>query len=393
MTRQSRKSLHTTHVWPRPRSGSGWLCLACGLIFFTFASSFFATAQQDDLSNIQQQIAQTEQQKAAREARRNELFRRLQAQESEIAILSKEINQTNIAISQNRAQINDLQIQTEQYREAITVQRDLLGRQILSAYAAGDYDLAKVIFNQENVAELERMLTYYQFVYQDRKSTIDKFVQQINQLRESETALAQAQEQSMRLLARLEGQSIELSAQRLQRQKSIEALESQIQSDIVRIQQLKEDEERLTQAIAEAERLAADALALSGLSQVKGALIQPAQGKVMHQFGKRRQGQLKWKGMTINGEAGSPIFAIHTGKVIFADWLRGFGLVLVLEHGDGYMSVYGHNQAILKSVGDIVKRGETIALMGQSGGQIAPNLYFELRHKGVPLNPRLWLSP
>ena len=109
-------------------------------------------------------------------------------------------------------------------------------------------------------------------------------------------------------------------------------------------------------------------------------------------FGRIRQGQIKWKGIIIKGQLGSPIIAVHQGKVLYADWLRGFGLVTVVDHGDGYMSLYGHNQALLKQAGDNVDAGETIALLGQSGGQNYPNLYFEIRHKGQPVNPSSWLK-
>jgi septal ring factor EnvC (AmiA/AmiB activator) len=109
-------------------------------------------------------------------------------------------------------------------------------------------------------------------------------------------------------------------------------------------------------------------------------------------FGRFRQGQIKWKGVVINGTAGDSVIAIHQAKVLYSDWLRGFGLVTVLDHGNGFMSLYGHNQALLKQAGEAVQAGEAIALLGQSGGQSRPNLYFEIRHKGTPINPVSWLK-
>jgi septal ring factor EnvC (AmiA/AmiB activator) len=131
---------------------------------------------------------------------------------------------------------------------------------------------------------------------------------------------------------------------------------------------------------------------LEGLSKHQGKLLIPTKGKLRRLFGDRRQGQVRWKGVKIDGRAGSPVMAIHYAKVLYADWLRGFGLVTVLDHGDGYMSLYGHNQALLHQAGDYVEAGETIALVGQSGGQSKPNLYFEIRHKGKPINPTKWLK-
>lgn len=345
----------------------------------------------DDLSVIQQQLEATKQQKLAREKRRTALFTELKKQESRIAELALELNQTRIQITQNQFSINDLEIQRDQYAKRIDSQKSKLIQQIRSAHASGDYDLAKVIFNQQNVAEFERFLTYYQFVYQARKANIDEFRTLLTQISDVETDLKQKQDTLLRLGAKLEEQQIELSSEQFARQKSISALEAQIESDIARIQQLEEDELRLTQAIEEAARRQAS-VKLVGLKPVKGTLIQPAQGNKVNRFGRTRQGQLKWKGITITGQSGSNIKSVHSGKVVYADWLRGFGLVVVVDHGDGYMTVYGHNQALLKAPGDEVKRGEVIALMGQSGGQSRPNLYFELRHKGIPINPKNWFG-
>src|SRR5690606_38154206 len=108
-------------------------------------------------------------------------------------------------------------------------------------------------------------------------------------------------------------------------------------------------------------------------------------------FGTRRNGSVNWKGVLINGESGQPITAIAAGRVIYADWMRGFGLLLVLDHGNGFMSLYGHTQTILPQVGQVVSRGQTVALMGQSGGRSEPALYFELRVKGEAVNPTQWM--
>ena len=129
-----------------------------------------------------------------------------------------------------------------------------------------------------------------------------------------------------------------------------------------------------------------------GLAKLKGKLLKPADGRVRKLFGTKREGQIRWKGIIVEGNAGSNVIAIHHGKVLYADWLRGFGLVTVLDHGNGYMSLYGHNQALLHQAGDTVAAGEPIALVGQSGGQTSPNLYFEIRYKGDPVNPTQWIK-
>lgn len=349
-------------------------------------------AQQPNLDDIKQQIAETQKQKVARQQQRDEILTTLQNQEKKISAIAKELNQIKVAIANNNAQINAFEQEIVELKNALSIQREQLGKQIRSAFIAGDYDLAKMIFNQENIVELERMLTYYQYIYTDRKTAIEDFRQGIEDIQKVERALEVEQQQSLHLLDRLEGQSVELASEQFARQQLLNELQAQIDSDIARIERLQQDEQKLTQAIAEASSNQAVSESLLGLFNLKGGLEIPAKGQVLYQFGKRREGQLKWKGVLIKGNSGSPVTTVANGKVLFSDWLRGFGLVLVVDHGAGYMTVYGHNQALLKSVGELVNRGEIIALMGQSGGQNSPNLYFEVRHKGIPLNPKNWLA-
>lgn len=181
------------------------------------------------------------------------------------------------------------------------------------------------------------------------------------------------------------------------RKTTLKKINQTIASENQKIASLQADEKALKDAI-EAARLAAERAAreakisLDGLAKLKGKLKAPVDGRIRNLFGNRRQGQVRWKGIIIDGAEGDPVNSIAPGKVLYADWLRGFGLVSIIDHGDGYMSVYGHNQALLKQVGDEVRSGERIALVGRSGGQEYPNLYFEIRHKGKALNPRTWFN-
>ena len=139
--------------------------------------------------------------------------------------------------------------------------------------------------------------------------------------------------------------------------------------------------------MAEAARAAEN---LVGLSKLKRKLNWPVRGRIQHSFGTKKQGYLKWKGVFLSAPIGRQVKTVHSGTILFSDWLKGYGLVSVVDHGDGYMSLYGHNQALLKSVGDRVEAGEPIALIGQSGGQTQSGLYFEIRHAGKAMNPKLW---
>jgi septal ring factor EnvC (AmiA/AmiB activator) len=126
-------------------------------------------------------------------------------------------------------------------------------------------------------------------------------------------------------------------------------------------------------------------------SRLKGKLPWPVQGKLAARYGANRKAEsLTWRGVVIDAEEGREVKAIYNGRVVFADWMRGFGLLLIVDHGNGYMSLYGHNQSLYKNVGDVVRKGEAVATVGNSGGRETPGLYFEIRHNGVPDNPVLW---
>ena len=163
------------------------------------------------------------------------------------------------------------------------------------------------------------------------------------------------------------------------------------------LQQLLQDETRLTHLLEALRRalsdIPPDAGNLKAFSSLKGALHLPADGQIIHQFGDQRQnGKLQWQGMVIKAGAGTDVHAIYNGRVAFADWLRNFGWLIIIDHGDGYMSLYGHNEALYKDVGEWVEQNEVIATTGSSGGQQQSGLYFEIRQNGKPRNPRLWLG-
>ncbi|MDB2331609.1 peptidoglycan DD-metalloendopeptidase family protein, partial [Alteromonas sp.] len=181
------------------------------------------------------------------------------------------------------------------------------------------------------------------------------------------------------------------------RKNTLKKINRTIASESQRIAVLLENEKSLLDAI-EVARLAAlraaenAQISLNGLAKSKGKLTSPVEGRMRKLFGSRRQGQVRWKGVIFDGAEGDPVISIAPGRVLYADWLRGFGLVAIVDHGEGYMTVYGHNQALLKQAGDDIREGERLALVGRSGGQEYPNLYFEIRHKGKALNPSSWLD-
>lgn len=363
-------------------------------ISLTVGICALAIAQQsEELKDIQAQIKQKQQQIEKQLAEAKQLQQQLKAAELNIAQTVKNIERTRQELNSNQRQRKELVGQQASLKTQVKQQQQALANQLKSMYMVGENDFAKMLFNLEDASKMERSLSYYRYLTEARKKQIDAFRNLVIELREVSEQLLNKQHQLEVLEKEQTQQHIQLEQQQELRQVTLSKIEKQIDSEAAKIEQLQINEQALLKAIEEAERNAKQGpVKLTGLASLKGKLNLPTQGKMRNMFGRIRQGQIRWKGVLFNGNTGAPVRAVHAGRVLYADWLRGFGLVTVLNHGDGYMSLYGHNQALLKKVGDTVQSGETIALVGQSGGQSSPNLYFEIRHKGTPINPSQWLK-
>ncbi len=364
------------------------------IVLLCVVSSFQASSQQDQeqLQDLQQQIKQKQQELDKQLENAKRLQQQLKQDELRIAETAKALNSTQVNLENNVQQQKQLREEKASLTTKQQQQQSLLARQLRSAFTAGNYDYAKMLFNQQEAGKFERVITYYQYLNKARLEQIELFKSLVAQLLQVNADLVQKQQELETLQQTQKNQRQTLTSQQASRQGTLSSLEKSIDSDAAQIEQLQINEQALRKAISDAQRIASQRPEeLKGLENLQGKLLKPTKGRMRTLFGKRRQGQVRWKGVLFNGSAGNPVRAVHYGKVLFADWLRGFGLVTVLDHGEGYMSLYGHNQALLKQVGETVEAGETIALVGQSGGQSSPNLYFEIRHKGEAINPGKWL--
>ncbi len=374
-----------------------------GLMVFVISTvlstAVFAQDQRADLHDIQALIAQTKSQLAEKLEDSERIQQELKLAELEIAEAATQLNQTDQLLKQTSADINALKQEKAQTETRIQRQQSYLANQLKSAYMAGSYDYAKLLFNQDKAGTLERVLTYYQYLNKARQKQIDGFKTLIDTLESVTLELSNKQNDLQSLQKTQLAQSTKLRDRQQVRFEKLAALNKQIESDQVRVNRLEQQEKDLLSAIERAELAAQRAKAtsnldieLTGLTDKQGQLLLPTSGQVQRLFGKRRQGQVRWKGVVFQTSAGTPVSAVAEGQVLYADWLKGFGLVVIVDHGEGYMSVYGRNQAVLKNVGDAVLAGDTISLVGTSGGQARASLYFELRHKGKALNPSKWLK-
>jgi septal ring factor EnvC (AmiA/AmiB activator) len=373
------------------------------LLSLIATASITKKSHANDLESIQNLIKQTQAALTQNLEASERLQQELKLAELEIAKTATQLNQTDRSLTNTRLEMQKLEEERTRLRKGIEEQQALLANQLKSAYMAGDYDFAKMLFNQEDAGRFERVLTYYQYLNKARKSQIDEFRGIVQALESVELELRDKEVTLDQLLSAQKSQADKLRGQQQARHIKLQTLDTQIKTDTARVKTLQQEERSLLDAIEQAE-IAAQARAraqeevsenveivLNGLKSLKGKLDRPTAGKMRALFGKRRQGQVRWKGVIFTSEQGVPVQAVHDGKVLYADWLKGFGLVTIVDHGEGYMTVYGRNQALLKEPGQTVLAGETIGLVGNSGGQASTGLYFELRHKGKALNPSQWL--
>ncbi|MBO2635097.1 peptidoglycan DD-metalloendopeptidase family protein [Shewanella algae] len=358
--------------------------------FLVFSSQLQASnleRRQSELKALQSQI--TAQQNALRDTgkQREKLLQLLKKDEQAIADAARKANQTENALSDAEKRLSELKQRAAQLDKLKESQQQTLAKQLTSAYLAGNHDYSKMLLNQQDPATIERMLAYYDFLNKARMQAIE----QLKQTRQELSAVQQSEQQERNRLNKLvldqKAQSKRLNQEQDQRQQTLKELQRTISSKASELEQLQIEEASLKRVVEQALAAMRDSPSMDGLAKSRGSLNWPTKGRIKNSFGSQRSGNVRWKGVMLSAPEGQSISAIAAGKVIYADWLRGFGMVLVVDHGKGFMSLYGHAQALLKDTGDTVKAGEAVALVGRSGGQTEPGLYFEIRHKGQAVDP------
>jgi murein hydrolase activator len=342
------------------------------------------------LDSVHKAIDAQKQTIAKTNKKRVQLEARLKRDELAIAKAAKAVNKTSNNLTKTKAKITQLQRQKIQLIKQKQKQQQLLAQQLRAAYSNGDHDYLKLILNQEKPATIQRTLSYYQYFNQARIKEISQFEQTVQTL--AKVAIEhQAEAEKLTLLKQQQiNQQQQLKKSSKTRKNTLKQLGKQLLTNKQMLSKLQSEEENLAIELTKLQNMVDTELSLTGLDKLQHKLNWPVNGRLVKSFGNRKQGYLKWKGVLITAPVGQEVVTIHNGKVLFSDWLNGYGLVIVVDHGNGYMSLYGHNQALLKNVGDRVETGEPIALVGQSGGQNRSALYFEIRQDGKTVNPKIW---
>ncbi len=349
------------------------------------------------LVQLQQEIATLSEELRADLAQRSTLRDALRESEVAIGVVRREISDTQKKIDRNRQQLDSLRAQREELLVARGRQQELISGEIQTAYQMGKQAQLRVLLNQEDPATLARAMTYYDYFYQARLEHIARYleiVERINTLEPEIEGTMVALEANER---ELEIQRAELLTRQRQRQRELAQLNATIKTKDQRLQKLSLDQEELQRLLEVIEQAVAEMEVpdtYQAFPNARGQMPWPVEGRASNRYGARRGSgsKLRWQGLVIPAAEGSEVNAIHHGRVVFADWFRGSGLLLIIDHGDGYMSLYAHNQALLRDVGEWVSAGSAVATVGNSGGQAESALYFEIREGGKPTNPGPWLK-
>jgi len=376
---------------------SSCLVLLSSLLFINMSMAFEQNNNEKNkqqnsrkLNSVQQAIAKQESTIFKANKARTALEQQLKNDDLAIAKAAKAINNTKQQLATTKKKISRLSKEKQQLSAQKRTQERLLAKQLRSAYTTGQHDYLKLLLNQEQSEKIQRTISYYQYLNKARIEEIEKFKATIAQLMLVTTQHQEQVAQLQKLKENQQQQQLALKNNKTSRSKTLASLSKKLLSDKQKLAKLKNEEAHLTAALQKLTELIRKEIDLTGLSKLKRKLAWPVKGRLLRSFGSRKQGHLKWKGVLLGAPIGRQVQTIHNGTVLFSDWLKGYGLLTVIDHGDGYMSLYAHNQTLLKSVGDRVETGEPIALIGQSGGQYQAGLYFEIRHQGKAVNPKLW---
>lgn len=324
--------------------------------------------------------------------RRVRLQKEIETRDREVATASASVAAASAALGAAEAELDRLQRETGELRERQAQQARLIASHLSAAHRLAGEDFLKLILNQESPETFDRMIRYHRHFSAARAATLTEYQATLAELEANRARVSAQAEAAAALRTEQEARHQALVAERDARRTLIAELEAEAEDKAVERERLLADRKRLEDLLAELRRRA-QAQDGRSFAQRRGNLPWPVAGRVVHGFGQSRaEGRMTWNGILVAAEEGTPFRAVHRGEVVFADWLRGFGLMVIVDHGSGYMTLYGQADALSKRVGERVEAGEVLGQAGRSGGQQQAGLYFEVRHNGAARDPAAWLG-
>jgi septal ring factor EnvC (AmiA/AmiB activator) len=378
------------------------------------------------LERVRAELKNVAAERRALEGRRGEASRQLRAADEQVGRSGRALRDTEQQLTREQQQLAALQQRRDALQATLGGKRAELARLLRAAYTVGEDAPLKALLSHDQVAEAQRTLAYHQYLQRDRARRIRELTAELEEVRVLEQQIA-ARQQTLDAARRAQRARLaELERARKERAQLVAQLDRKYQDRAGREQALGRDAKALQDLLARLRAAAAKAAAeraaaaraaraaaakpakaskpggnagtplrrpdVSGPPLQVGGLSWPVSGSLLARYGGKLPDGRASEGVLIAAAPGTTVRAVADGRVAFADWMNGYGLILIIDHGNGYMSLYAHNDALLRDAGDVVKRGDALASVGNSGGQGRPALYFELRRNGQPVNPDTWLQ-
>ena len=379
------------------RSGKKPLMTRLCLIFpaLLACSLCLAAPSEADLEALRDQIAEIEirlgKDLASRDSERAELRR----VEKRISSLSAQAQRLDRSLEDARDRLARVEQRQQQLAREHGKQLTWVSRTARAGFMSGRQPLMKLLLNQEQPDTLARLLRYQDYFQSARRQRLDSINRDLDALRKVAEEVKQARNELAARRDDVKAQQQKLQHARVEREQALAALNARVNNSESRLGKLRKDEEELEALLRSMVNALTDIPANPGgkpFAELNGKLPWPVTRDIKARFGSRREGPVRWNGVLLQANSGTPVRAIHPGRVVFADWLRGYGLLTIIDHGSGYLSLYGYNQSLLREVGEWVSLGDVIALAGDSGGRRESGLYFEIRRDGKPVNPDKWCN-
>lgn len=351
---------------------------------------------QQEIDALRQKIAQIQEGMARKRTERDVLQTRLREAEIEIGALDQSLTEIEQAIQQELTRLLALDAKREELNGALNLEQEHLSEEIRTLWLINQGGGLRILFGDQSPDEIALNLVFFERLLTSREASLERYASLIKEADDNRQALSASQARLAAQQAVLEKQRSDQADLQAERELALATIVRSLDNDDSQVQALEADATALTDLLEEirsalAERtLSAPVMPFSAADEL---LIYPTTGKPINRYGARRNASdMRWRGWMIPNQEGAEVKAIYHGQVVYADWLRGQGLLVIIDHGEGYLSLYGHNRSLLRSVGDQVSPGDVIARIGNTGGLDKPALYFEIREAGSPVDPGLWLS-
>lgn len=373
------------------------------------ATQVQAAAQKKKLEAVKAQIKKLSEDQKQLELQRAEANKSVREMDAKVAQASKMARKSQQQLLAQQSQLHLLENEKQALESKLVKQKQALAALVRSAYALGSTPSLELLLSQDKISDSSRALAYHRYFQADQKAQLDAISRQLLELSAMTERVRQQQQQFELAKIAQEKNLSALSAQRKERDQALAKVDAQYRDKKTRLNALGRDEKNLNALLDKLQKLMAQRpvqttprggkktpgkmVSKAAANVPMGPMRLPVQGNVLAGFGGSMPDGHRSDGLLIAGAVGSEIRAVAAGRVAYADWLKGYGLLLIVDHGNGWMSLYAFNDSLLKNVGDSVKVNEAVATLGRSGGQASPALYFELRQNGQPKDPRVWLKP